>query len=276
MNESTLDLESELRISPRPVLAVLVILGVGFYFAAEMLSLPWETVEQGISLFLLLSTLSVIGSILVGWRPVLGRWFAILALVVAVHLGGWWLYIPGSLAWAVIPVALAAPLVGLPAAVATAVGESAIVLSLMGVPAMEAGLSDAIVALIAIWGVFGGICAMHYRLHRRSLWLIKYIERAQRALWDAQDRRAELRQALDDLTYANRQLVLMNERVAGLRAIAEESQKAKTAFVAKVSHEFRTPLNMIVGLVDLMIETPPGCAKLSRSYTATPNTSPIW
>jgi signal transduction histidine kinase len=49
---------------------------------------------------------------------------------------------------------------------------------------------------------------------------------------------------------------LMNKRVTALREIAEEARKAKTAFVAKVSHEFRTPLNMIVGLVDLMVETP--------------------
>ncbi len=38
--------------------------------------------------------------------------------------------------------------------------------------------------------------------------------------------------------------------------IAEEAQKAKAAFVAKVSHEFRTPLNMIIGLVDLMVKAP--------------------
>jgi len=41
-----------------------------------------------------------------------------------------------------------------------------------------------------------------------------------------------------------------------LRLIAEEAQKAKTRFVARVSHEFRTPLNMIIGLVDLMVESP--------------------
>jgi len=219
MDESASGLEFELRISPRPVLAGLVVLGVGLYFATEMLLFPRETVQQTVSLFLLLSTLAAIGWMFFDWRPALGRWFTILALAAAVHFGGWWLHIPGFLAWAVIPTALVAPLAGVPAAIATAVGESVVVLGLMGIPAVKASLPDAIAALIAIWGVFGGICAMHYRLHRQSRWLVKYVERAQRSLWDAQDRRAELRQALDDLTYANRQLVLMNERVAAIAAM---------------------------------------------------------
>jgi CheY-like chemotaxis protein len=54
----------------------------------------------------------------------------------------------------------------------------------------------------------------------------------------------------------NRQLALANDRMVMLRAIAEEAQKSKAAFVAKVSHEFRTPLNMIIGLIDLLVETP--------------------
>ena len=73
---------------------------------------------------------------------------------------------------------------------------------------------------------------------------------------EARDRKAELEQALEDLANANRQLVLANERMTALRLIAEEAQKAKAAFVAKVSHEFRAPLNMIIGLVGLMVDTP--------------------
>jgi CheY-like chemotaxis protein/anti-sigma regulatory factor (Ser/Thr protein kinase) len=48
----------------------------------------------------------------------------------------------------------------------------------------------------------------------------------------------------------------MNERITALRLIAEEARKAKARFVARVSHEFRTPLNMIIGLVDLIVESP--------------------
>ena len=38
--------------------------------------------------------------------------------------------------------------------------------------------------------------------------------------------------------------------------MAEEAEKTKAAFVAKVSHEFRTPLNMVIGLVNLMVDNP--------------------
>jgi signal transduction histidine kinase/CheY-like chemotaxis protein len=256
MNESTLGYESELRISPRPVLTVLVVLGGMLYLAAEMLSCPWRTVDQTLTLFLFLSALSGIGWMLIGWRPTLGRWFTVLALVAAVHLGGWWLRAPGSLAWAVIPTVLAAPLVGFSAVVVTAVGESAVILGLIRYSPAGFSLSDGVVALVAVWGVFGATLAMHHQIHERSAWLVEYFEHAQRSLLDAQERRAELRQALDDLAHANRQLTLMNQRVTAMRLIAEEAQKAKTRFVARVSHEFRTPLNMIIGLVDLMAETP--------------------
>jgi CheY-like chemotaxis protein len=38
--------------------------------------------------------------------------------------------------------------------------------------------------------------------------------------------------------------------------MAEEAEKNKTEFVAQVSHEFRTPLNMIIGLVGIMVDRP--------------------
>jgi len=256
MNKPASGFESELRISPKLVLVALVMLGGVLYLGAEMLSCPWRTVNQVISLFLFLSALSAIGWMLVGWRPTLGRWFTILVLAAAVHLAGCWLHMPGSLAWAVIPTVLAVPLVGFPATVVTAVGESVVILGLIRYPATGFGLSDAVSALVAVWGVIGAAYAMHHQTRRRSSWLLEYFDRAQQSLQDAQDRRGELRQALDDLVYANRQLTLMNQRVTGLRLIAEEAQKAKTRFVARVSHEFRTPLNMIIGLVDLMAETP--------------------
>jgi CheY-like chemotaxis protein len=41
-----------------------------------------------------------------------------------------------------------------------------------------------------------------------------------------------------------------------LAAKRKTARKTKETFVAKVSHEFRTPLNMIIALADLLLETP--------------------
>ena len=44
--------------------------------------------------------------------------------------------------------------------------------------------------------------------------------------------------------------------MAALRQLAEDERKAKEVFVARVSHEFRTPLNVIIGMVSLMVDNP--------------------
>lgn len=256
IHDSTSGFEAEMCISPRLVLAALLAVGGLLFLGTELLSYPWQTVDRIISLLLFLSVLSGTGWLLVGWKPLVGRWFTILALAVAVHLMGFWLRIPASLALAVIPTALAMPLVSVAAAAVTAVGESLLVVALARYPAAGFDSSSAIVAVLVIWTVFGAMVTMHHAVHQRSVWLDEYFERGQRFLEEARDHRAESERALDDLAHANRQLALMNERVTALRLIAEEAQKAKTRFVARVSHEFRTPLNMIIGLIDLMVESP--------------------
>lgn len=256
MNGICLDDGAELRISPKPVLAALVALGALSYFALQMLAYRWQMVNQAISLFVFLSALAIIGWLLSDWRSAVGRWFTIVASSAAFHLAGLWLDVPGALAWAVVPTALAVPLVGISAASLVPVLESIIVLGLARYGAAGFDSPDAAATLVAIWGVFGATVAAHAAIHRRSVYLAEYLVQAQQSLEEARDHRAELQQALDDVAYSNRQLALMNERVSTLRTIAEEAQKAKTRFVARVSHEFRTPLNMIIGMVELMVERP--------------------
>jgi len=104
--------------------------------------------------------------------------------------------------------------------------------------------------------MLGVMVAVYRPVRHIARWSWEYYQRAQGLLEEARDRRAVLEQALDDLAHANRQLALAGERLAALRLVAEEAEKAKAAFVTKVSHEFRTPLNMIIGLVGLMVESP--------------------
>ncbi len=254
MDDST-GFNPEMHISAKVIIGALAIVGWVLVLISQSLCEPVKIASLG---------LLIAVSSLVAWRlerqnTHLGRWFTVAALVVIVLLAHW-LQLPGALAWLAVPTALAAALLGLTAAAGTALGEAALLLllPLVGRRLGFAGTDgQAIgVALGATLAILGIMFAVYYSVYQTIGYSEAYFERAQGLLEQARSRKAELEQALVDLANANRQLALASERMAMLRTLAEEAQKAKTMFVAKVSHEFRTPLNMIIGLVSLMVETP--------------------
>ena len=251
MNNSPARFNPDVRFSPKIVIVVLVVLSLALLFLSQFLAEPVR-IE---ALAMLIAALSMVAWILESRHPRLGRWFTIVALATLVLLIHYWLRLPGALAWLALPTALAAAFLSLPAASGTALGETAllVLLSLGSGNANWEAIGVAVGANLAILGV---MFAVHYPVRRETAYSEAYFDRAQVLLEQARNRQAELEQALADLANANRQLALAGERMAVLRTIAEEAQKAKAIFVAKVSHEFRTPLNMIIGLVNLMVETP--------------------
>ena len=246
--------DAELRISPRPVLISLAISGILVGAYLSMASAGESLSSRGLSYALITWALSAALWFLEDWRPLLGRWATIAALAIVIPWVGQWFALAGFLALLSIPIALAAALISPPAAALTAVAQTILILLLPQYAQQSVG--ETMAALIAIWAMLGLMYAIYQPVIKLSLWSWEHFSRARELLDEARDRQVELKQALDDLAHANRQLALINERLAATRLIAEEAQKTKAEFVAKVSHEFRTPLNMIIGLIDLLMETP--------------------
>jgi signal transduction histidine kinase/CheY-like chemotaxis protein len=253
MREASTGFESELRISHRIVIAMLLAVGIALFLASEAVSDPADRSSLQV-LVLLFHAVPAIAWLLDQWKPWIGRWLVIVAMVALIHLGSVWLGLPQLRILLVIPTALAAALIHLHAATATAIAGAALLLLALSGPGADRVALGA--AMATLWAVLGVMYAVYHPVHRVVGWTWEYSQRAQTLLEEARERKAELEQALDDLAHANRQLALANERTAALRLIAEEAQRAKGDFVARVSHEFRTPLNMIIGLVGLMVDAP--------------------
>ncbi|MFN8446652.1 MAG: hybrid sensor histidine kinase/response regulator [Caldilineaceae bacterium] len=237
------------------LVATLIGLGLLLFYLNETQSVPIERTPLLLGVLLLLGAATITG-LLEQWRSWAGQWFAVLFLTTLLPLSYVWLSFPGLLTWIGLSIPLAMALLGLNAAVVVTIVQTLLLLSLRasGLVAFSAG--DFALILTSDWLMLGSLAVL-YRLWRqaiRQLW--QHYEQNRLSLDEARTRNQTLDQTLDDLRHANRQLDLLNERLAALRQAAEEAQRAKTAFVAKVSHEFRTPLNMIIGLTDLLVETP--------------------
>lgn len=255
MKEASLSIESELRMPIEPLVSVLVVSGFVLVFLCD--NQPDPSVKSILVLCaMLFFALGATAWWLDGTKPAFGRWGTVLALVAMIYLTSHSLDKPEILVLVVIPTTLAVPLISLRASSVIALIET---LLLFSIPHIVNPRADGVIPgimLASLWGTLGIIYAVYRPAHQISERSWQYLERARALKAETYNRKAALAQALDDLTHANRELTLANERLAALRTIAEEAQKTKVAFVAKVSHEFRTPLNMIIGLVGLLVESP--------------------
>jgi len=244
--------EAQPPISMRPVIFAVAFTGIVLAWVSEFAFAEFQA-----SVFALL-VLTLAGSAwLVSEKyPEAGRWLTVVGTVALILLASGWMRNPVSLVLLAIPTTMAITMIGSPAAAATALAETALLFPLLRYLGLSADPFNVGFVLIAIWGTPGLVWAAYRRLRKRAAWLSDYYQTCHRALEEARDHKAELDQLREDWTNAVRQLALANERLAALRLVAEEARKSKAAFVARVSHEFRTPLNIIIGMVSLIIEAP--------------------
>jgi signal transduction histidine kinase/CheY-like chemotaxis protein len=255
MKEIDSTFDPELFISPKLALIGLGFFGLVIVLASDYLAGPAEPFKAA-RLGALTDVIVIVAWMLSWWWRKVARWSIIIGSVFIVFWGLLWLESNVFLALIVMPVALAAILSGPIAVTVTALGESVLVFILWQFTLMETDVGSVVVMMAAIWAMVGVVTAIYQPLYEITHWSWTNYEKARDLLEEVRDRKVELQQALDDLAHAYRELDLLNERVTAMRLVAEEAQAAKTAFVAKVSHEFRTPLNMIIGLTDVLMDTP--------------------
>lgn len=246
--------EAEMRVPLEPVLVVLAMLGL----VVVPLGSDARSAVGGVNIYgfaLLFPTAAALAWLLHGKWPALGRWMVALSFAGLIQMGRL-IGAPAFSQLLVLPTVLAAALIGAPAAAVTAGGTLVAIWFLPGAEGRELDLAGLLATSVANAGVVGVAGLLQHNIVRYSRWMWESFTSSQTVLEDVRRSRMALEQSRGELENANRQLLMAGERMSTLRSIAEDAQKTKAAFVAKVSHEFRTPLNMIIGLAELMFEAP--------------------
>jgi signal transduction histidine kinase/CheY-like chemotaxis protein len=118
-------------------------------------------------------------------------------------------------------------------------------------------ISSEVLSPILIIGVVGGLSFLAVRnLYLALYWALDRAMAAQRNEEEARDHRGELARTLKALTEAYQRLEYVNYDLARAREAAEEARLNKQHFVASVSHEMRTPLNVLTALSEMMYFSP--------------------
>jgi signal transduction histidine kinase/CheY-like chemotaxis protein len=246
---------NELRMSSRPVLIFLTFASIVLLIATAGLGIYNGGIPI-VSLRLSLYILVIFGWLVFTRSDGLCKWLLTAGVLGYLYVTANSWGIPDAIFLYFIPVALGGALIGSGAGLlAAGLATACLVLPVWSGGTAHMNL-ELIVSLVGIWATFGFVLVIYQPINEVGGWIQRFYTQAVQMVNDATTYRLELNQAMEEMTHMNRQLALANEKQLAFRIMAEEAQKTKAAFVAKVSHEFRTPLNMIIGLVNLMIDSP--------------------
>lgn len=208
------------------------------------------------NLMLLSMSISVLIFTLSDAYQVLMTWFSVAAISVMVLLAVYWLNIPAILILLVVPIILVSILSGLRAMLAFSFADILLLIFLSFFLPEIFPFSTSIVTIFAICALSAVQVSIFRQVYDLSAYSINYWKKGKQYHEFAQESQLKLEKALQTLANANQLLIQTNRRAERMRFHAENAEKTKAMFVARVSHEFRTPLNMIIGLVELMVESP--------------------
>ena len=109
-----------------------------------------------------------------------------------------------------------------------------------------------------VLGLIAGIVGWAARrtLATATEWSIHYADQAQTNMDEARQHRAQLVLAHKNLDLAYYRLERVNATLVTARKKAEEAERLKSEFVTYISHEMRTPLNLVAGFSETILTSP--------------------
>lgn len=236
------------RLSATPLLVLLVALALALSLLSPLFRHPNLPLNLAVGLYIVTALLWV-------WHqraPASGRWAALLAYVALMALTVALFRQPQIAFLSCLISGYAVAMFDLRRGVAVALGQTALLAGLAlaqlltwGDVAFGAALNGGVVVLLA---------AILRPIYTLTYWAQQRYDQARGLLEEARDRQVELKTVVDALAHANRELSLAHDRLAVLRLAAEDARRTKATFVANVSHEFRAPLNIIVGMAEILLD----------------------
>lgn len=200
----------------------------------------------------------------------LASWLLLASLLISMALVTWAEPDVLAVTFGVLAVMTAAALLGTPASavlvVVTWLVENGVLWWAGGALPAPATL----VGTLLLYILVSGVSHLTARPLREALdWAFSGWGRARALLRETRSRRAELYRAVRALEEATYRMERMNNELVLAQHEAQQARALKARFAATVSHELRSPLNLILGFSKLMALSPESYGEaLPRAYRA--------